>query len=65
MSNEIDYDKEHMCPVYNRIIDPDLCYDSLMCLKGFFKVESTKELGEIKDIEKARIACKSCEYSKL
>ena len=65
MQNEIDYESEHMCPVYNRVIDPDLCYDSLMCLNRTFKIESTKELEEIEDIEKAREICKNCKYSKL
>ncbi|MCR5205323.1 MAG: hypothetical protein K6E47_09715, partial [Lachnospiraceae bacterium] len=41
------------------------CYDSAMCLLGFFKVESTRELGEVSDIEAAREICKSCEYSDM
>lgn len=30
----IDHEVEHMCPVYQRVISPDLCYDSTMCLTG-------------------------------
>lgn len=62
---KIDYTVSHFCPVYGREIDPDLCYESLMCLNKFFKTSSVPELNEVKDIEAARQKCKSCEYSKL
>lgn len=66
MSNSgLDYIQEHYCPVYKKKIDPDLCYDSLMCLNGCFKVSSTKELTEIKDIDEARKICQGCPYSEL
>ena len=66
MSNsELDYTEEHYCPVYEKVIHPDLCYDSLMCLNGCFKTSSTKELSEVKRIEKARDICKKCPYSEL
>lgn len=61
----IDHEVEHMCPVYQRVISPDLCYDSTMCLTGMFKIESTKELDEVENIEKARIICKKCFYSDM
>lgn len=61
----IDYDKNHYCPVYDKEIDPNLCYDSLMCLGKFFKVSSLKELSQVEDIEKAREICGQCPYSKL
>ena len=62
---ELDYESEHYCPVYKRVIHPDLCYDSLMCLKRFFKISSTKELAEVKNIDEARVICAQCPYSKL
>lgn len=65
MSKELDYWADHYCPAYEKVISADLCYDSLMCLNGTFKVASTKELSEIKDIEKARIICRDCPYSEL
>ena len=49
-----DYEIDHFCPVYGRTITADLCYDSLNCLNRSFKVESTKELSEVDDIEVAR-----------
>ena len=65
MSDDLNYDKDHMCPVYGRIIDPDLCYESLMCLNRAFKTSSVHELSEVGDIEAARKICRECEYSKL
>lgn len=65
MANKIDYNADHYCPAYGRVIDPDLCYESLMCLSGMFKISSLEELDEIADIEKARIDCKNCQYSEL
>ena len=65
MSKNLDYDNPHYCPVYKRIITIDLCYDSLSCLSGDFKISSTKELSEISDIEKAREICAKCPYSDL
>ncbi len=59
----LDYEADHYCPVYEKVISADLCYDSMMCLNHFFKVSSTKELSEIKDIEKAHQVCAECPYS--
>ena len=61
----LDYENDHYCPAYEKFISIDLCYDSLCCLSGEFKISSTKELSEIKDIEKAREICKACPYSDL
>lgn len=65
MANIIDHEKEHECPIYNKIIDPDLCYDIAMCMNGMFKVESVSELAEVKDIEAARTKCNGCPYSDM
>ncbi|MBQ3379205.1 MAG: hypothetical protein IJG50_04980 [Clostridia bacterium] len=61
----LDYESDHYCPAYKRVIDIDLCYDSLMCLNNTFKISSTKELAEIDDIEEARRVCAECPYSDL
>lgn len=63
--NNLDYDNQHFCPVYKRVIDVDLCYDSLCCLNKLFKVSSVKELSEVEDIEGARKICAECPYSDL
>lgn len=65
MGSNLDYEADHFCPVYETVISPDLCYDSLCCLSGEFKVSSTKELAEVKDIDRARKTCKECPYSDL
>lgn len=61
----LDYESDHYCPVYKKVISIDLCYDSLCCLNGMFKISSTKELLEIEDIEEAINVCKKCPYSDL
>lgn len=61
----LDYNADHFCPAYGKVISSDLCYDSLCCLTGMFRIESTKELLEIKDIEAARRVCAECPYSDL
>ena len=65
MRNKLNYDIPHYCPVYKRDIEIDLCYDSLCCLNGDFKISSTPELVEIKDIEEAKKICANCPYSDL
>ncbi len=65
MANNLDYNNPHYCPVYKKIIDIDLCYDSLCCLTGMFKTSSTPELAEIENIDEARGICKNCPYSDL
>ncbi|MTI56147.1 hypothetical protein [Geosporobacter ferrireducens] len=61
----LNYEADHYCPVYEKVITPDLCYESLMCLNRTFKVSSVPELAKIKDIDKAREICDKCPYSSL
>lgn len=63
--DDIDYTADHYCPAYEKVISADLCYDSLCCLTGQFKISSTKELAVIRDIEAARKICRECRYSEL
>lgn len=65
MAYDLDYESDHYCPVYERVIPVDLCYESLMCLNRCFKVSSVPELSEVKDIDKARKDCEKCPYSEL
>ena len=48
----MDYISDHYCPAYGKIISSDLCYESLCCLSGEFKISSVKELSDIKDVKK-------------
>ncbi len=61
----LDYEADRHCPVYDKTINCDLCYESLMALTRSIKVEAVPELNEVKDIEKARKVCAECPYSDL
>lgn len=61
----LDYEADRHCPVFDRIICCDLCYESIMALSKAVKIDSVPELSEIKDIEKARLICNKCPYSDL
>lgn len=61
----LDYEADHYCPVYKRVITADLCYDSLMCLNHTFNITSTKEFADIENIERAEELCANCPYSEL
>lgn len=53
--SELDFENPHYCPVYDKVIDIDLCYETLMCLNRSFKISSVKELNDIEDIDNARM----------
>lgn len=61
----LDYDVDHFCPAYGKIISSDLCYESSCCLTGLIKISALEELEEIEDIATARIICRECPYSDL
>ncbi len=61
----VDVDMDRYCEAYNKTIDCDLCYDSMMCLTGSFTISSTPELSNIKYIEKARRICRKCIFSNI
>ena len=63
MNYKIDFTKDRYCPVYKREIYEELCYDSMMCLGGYFKISSTEELAEVENIEEARKICDKCLYN--
>lgn len=60
-----EYTADRYCPVYDRIIDCDVCYESVMGLSRAVRIESVPELCEVKNIEKARAICDKCKYSDL
>lgn len=61
----LDYEADHYCRVYRKVIDSDLCYESLMALGKMFKTDSVPELSTVKDVEGARRECRNCIYSDL
>ncbi len=60
-----EYTADRYCPVFQRMIDCDWCYESVLGLSKAVRVEVVSELDEVSDIESARIICKSCMYSNL
>ena len=54
--SELDFENPHYCPVYDKVIDIDLCYETLMCLNRYFKISSVKELNDIESI--LQVLCK-------
>ena len=65
MQNDLNYNEDRNCPVYDRVIDDDLCYETALCLGKFFKVSSVPELAKVKDIEAAIKNCAACPYSNM
>ena len=64
MQNNIDFDKEHFCPICQEVIEPDVCYELVMCMFGGLKTESVPEV-RIKKTEENKKICNSCPYSDL
>ncbi len=57
------YDDRH-CPVYGKIIDGELCYETAMCLKGIFKISSVPETKNIKmSLDIATKLCQKCKHT--
>lgn len=59
----MNWNKEHNCPAYNKVIDPDLCYESMMVLCVAIKPQALPEIKEIVNLEQARKKCLKCPYS--
>lgn len=63
----IDFEEDRYCPVFQRVIDCEWCYESLMGITKLIKKDCVRELDEIKskDMDKALELCKNCKYSEL
>lgn len=57
-------DEDRMCPICNREISADICYEIVMCLTAGFKPSSVPEV-EFKDNKETRTICDNCPYSDL
>ena len=60
-----EYTADRYCPVFERIIDCEWCYECVLGLSRAIKVEAVRELDEIEDIATARKICAECRYSNL
>ena len=58
-----DFEHPHYCLVFEETIDIDSCYTFMMCLNGFFTVESSERLMAVTDLDRARERCKRCIYT--
>lgn len=64
-SNLTPYD-DRACPIYQRAIDGELCYETALCMQGLFKLSSVPESTEIKlPNEIAKKTCQECPYSDM
>ena len=63
MSKQLTPNDDRFCPVFNKVIDGELCYEANMCLSGLFKPSSVSELDSVKDIEGSRKLCSECKYN--
>lgn len=54
------------CPIYAKVIDGELCYETAMCMQGLFKLSSLPEADELKKpLDEARKICKGCKYADM
>ena len=64
-SDTTPYDDRY-CPIYNKTIDGELCYETAMCMQRLFKLSSVPETKTITmPIEKSRAICVNCKYSDM
>lgn len=66
MSNRLTPYDDRKCPIYGKVIDGELCYETALCMQGLFKLSS---VPESKDIilpeDEARKICVACEYGNM
>lgn len=64
---EINFEEDRYCPVFNRIIDCEFCYEALWGISSGRKRAVVRELDELSDeeVENAYSLCKNCKYSEL
>lgn len=54
------------CPLYDKEIDTELCYETALCMQGQFKLSSVPETKSIAlDINEAKKICNECPYSDM
>jgi hypothetical protein len=64
MANDLTPYDDRECPIYGKVIDGELCYETAMCMQGIFKLSSVLEAKNIvMDSETARRVCNGCEYA--
>ena len=56
--------QEMFSPACGKTIDCETCYELVMCLAGFFKIQSVPEV-KIADRDAAKKICDQCPYSDI
>lgn len=56
--------EDRLCPICNKIIDSEICYEIVMCLTAGFNTDSIPEIKFKKD-NKTKDICNNCPYSDL
>lgn len=57
---------DRMCPIYDKVIDGELCYETSMCMQGFFTIHSVPESVHIKPkFYEAKKICTQCPYGDM
>lgn len=55
---------DRFCPIAQKEIDSEVCYEVVMCLTSGFSASSVSEV-EFKNDSSTRLLCDSCSYSNL
>lgn len=54
------------CPIYAKVIDGELCYETALCMLGYFKLSSLPEAVDFAmPVDAARKTCKGCKYANM
>ena len=57
---------DRMCPIYQRVIDGELCYETALCMQGLFHISSVPEADYIRlSFEDAKKICTQCPYGDM
>lgn len=65
MLNNEEYAKDHFCPICNKVISSDVCYELVMCMFGGLKTTSVPEADGIEKNKENKDMCNKCPYSDL
>lgn len=63
MASNLTPNEDRKCPIYDGVISGEVCYETAMCMQGFFKLSSVPEAKDIKLVlDEARKICVNCPY---
>ncbi len=64
--NTLDFYDDRMCPIYEKVISEILCYETAMCMQGYFHISSVPESVHIKPkFHDAKKICLECPYENM